>query len=121
MARVLVIDDEPSVRHIVRFSLEAHGHEVITAEDGQRGVAMARRQHPDVIVLDLMMPVMDGHMVLDALRSDASTEHVPTVVLTAVAQASTRERCTEQGAAAVMTKPFDPGELVRQVGAVVAA
>ncbi|MGZ4132120.1 MAG: response regulator [Actinomycetota bacterium] len=121
MARVLVIDDEPSIRHILRFSLEAHGYEVIVAEDGQRGVAMARRQHPDVIVLDLMMPVMDGHMVLDALRSDERTEGVPTVVLTALVQEGTRDRCTEQGAAVVMTKPFDPGDVVRQVDAIVAA
>ncbi len=121
MARVLVIDDEPSIRHILRCSFEAHGYEVIVAEDGQRGVAMARRQRPDVIVLDLLMPVMNGHMVLDALRSDGRTDRVPTVVLTALAQASTRERCTEQGAIAVLTKPFDPGEVVRQVDAIVAA
>jgi CheY-like chemotaxis protein len=60
MARVLVIDDEPDVRWLLRLSLERIGHEVLLAEDGLRGVAMAQRQHPDAIVLDLMMPVMDG-------------------------------------------------------------
>jgi len=67
VARVLVIDDEPDVRWVLRLSLERAGHEVIMAEDGLRGVAMAQRQRPDVIVLDLMMPVMDGYGVLDAL------------------------------------------------------
>ena len=70
MARVLVIDDERDVRWLLRMSLERVGHEVILAEDGLRGVAMAQRQRPDVIVLDLMMPVMDGYGVLDALAKD---------------------------------------------------
>ena len=67
MARVLVIDDEPDVRWLLRLSLERAGHEVLLAEDGLRGVAMAQRQRPDAIVLDLMMPVMDGYGVLEAL------------------------------------------------------
>jgi CheY-like chemotaxis protein len=111
MARVLVIDDEPSIRHILRFSLEAHGYEVIVAEDGQRGVAMARRQHPDVIVLDLMMPVMDGHTVLDVLRADEKTRYLPVVVLSALTQQAVKDRCHAQGVASFIAKPFDPSDV----------
>jgi CheY-like chemotaxis protein len=90
MARVLVIDDEPDVRWLLRMSLERVGHEVILAEDGLRGVAMAQRQRPDVIVLDLMMPVMDGYGVLDALAKDGRTAALPVLVLTA--RATPRKR-----------------------------
>jgi len=66
MARVLVIDDEPDVRWLIRMSLERAGHEVLDAEDGLRGIALAMKQRPEVIVLDLMMPVMDGYGVFPA-------------------------------------------------------
>ena len=111
MARVLVIDDEPDVRWVLRLSLERAGHEVIMAEDGLRGVAMAQRQHPDVIVLDLMMPVMDGYGVLDALSRDDRTRQVPVLVLTAKALPDEEERVTEAGATRFMTKPFEPSDL----------
>lgn len=111
MARVLVIDDEPDVRWVLRLSLERAGHEVIMAEDGLRGIAMAQRQHPDVIVLDLMMPVMDGYGVLDALGRDDRTKRVPVLVLTAKALPEEEGRVTEAGATRFMTKPFEPSDL----------
>jgi len=111
MARVLVIDDEPDVRWVLRLSLERAGHEVIMAEDGLRGVAMAQRQRPDVIVLDLMMPVMDGYGVLDALGRDDRTKRVPVLVLTAKALPEEEDRVTEAGATRFMTKPFEPSDL----------
>lgn len=111
MARVLVIDDEPDVRWVLRLSLERAGHEVIMAEDGLRGVAMAQRQRPDVIVLDLMMPVMDGYGVLDALGRDDRTKQVPVLVLTAKALPEEEDRVTEAGATRFMTKPFEPSDL----------
>lgn len=111
MARVLVIDDEPDVRWVLRLSLERAGHEVIMAEDGLRGVAMAQRQRPDVIVLDLMMPVMDGYGVLDALGRDDRTKQVPVLVLTAKALPEEEVRVTEAGATRFMTKPFEPSDL----------
>lgn len=111
MARVLVIDDEPDVRWLLRISLERVGHEVLLAEDGLRGVAMAQRQHPDAIVLDLMMPVMDGYGVLEALGRDGRTAHVPVVVLTAKALPDEERKVTEAGARRFLTKPFDPDDL----------
>jgi CheY-like chemotaxis protein len=115
VARVLVIDDEPDVRWLLRLSLERLGHEVLLAEDGLRGVAMAQRQRPDAIVLDLMMPVMDGYGVLDALAKDGRTSKVPVLVLTAKAIPSEEERVTQAGARRFVTKPFDPFDLAREL------
>jgi two-component system chemotaxis response regulator CheY len=113
MARILVIDDEPDVRWMLRLSLERLGHEVLLAEDGLRGVAMAQRQKPDVVVLDLMMPVMDGYGVLDAMQRDPRTSRLPILVLTAKALPDEEERVTEAGARRFVTKPFDPLDLAK--------
>jgi len=115
VARVLVIDDEPDVRWLLRISLERVGHEVILAEDGLRGVAMAQRQKPDAIVLDLMMPVMDGYGVLDALSKDGRTSSLPVLVLTAKAIPEEEERVTKAGARKFLTKPFDPNDLADEL------
>lgn len=117
MARVLVIDDEPDVRWLLRLSLERVGHEVLLAEDGLRGVAMAQKQRPDAIVLDLMMPVMDGYGVLQALEKDERTARVPVVVLTAKAIPEEEDRVTAAGAVRFLTKPFDPSDLARELEA----
>jgi CheY-like chemotaxis protein len=108
MARVLVIDDEPDVRWLIRMSLERAGHEVIDAEDGLRGIALAMKQHPAVIVLDLMMPVMDGYGVLAELAKDPRTAGVPVVVLSARAIPDEAERALGAGATRFLEKPFDP-------------
>lgn len=120
VARVLVIDDEPDVRWLLRLSLERIGHEVLLAEDGLRGVAMAQRQKPDIIVVDLMMPVMDGYGVLDALAKDDRTSHVPVLVLTAKALPEDQARSVEAGARRFLTKPFDPEELAEELARVLA-
>jgi CheY-like chemotaxis protein len=121
MARVLLIDDEPDIRRIARLLLEPYGHEVILGEDGLRGVGMAQHQRPDVIVLDLMMPILDGHATLEMLRNDERTAEIPVVILTAVAQETVQERCLEAGATKVLTKPFDPECLAAAIDDVLAA
>jgi CheY-like chemotaxis protein len=113
--RVLVIDDEPAIRSVLRASLEASGFEVVLADDGLRGIGVARRQRPDAIVLDLMMPVMDGHTVLDVLRADEKTRYVPVVVLSALTQQAVQDRCRAHGAAAFVAKPFDPTDVIAAV------
>ena len=115
MARVLLIDDEPDIRRIARLLLEPYGHEVLLGEDGLRGVGMAQHQRPDVIILDLMMPVLDGHAALDMLRADARTSQIPVVVLTAVVQDAVRDRCLAQGADRVLEKPFEPDVLAAAI------
>jgi CheY-like chemotaxis protein len=120
VARILVIDDEPAIRHILRVSLETFGHDVIFAEDGLRGIGVARRQHPELILLDLMMPVMDGVSVLDFLGADDKTRSIPVIVLSAVSFGEQRSRVEQAGAARVLTKPFDPDELASVVDEVLA-
>jgi CheY-like chemotaxis protein len=115
MARVLVIDDEPDVRWLIRMSLERAGHEVIDAEDGLRGIAMAMKQHPEIIVLDLMMPVMDGYGVLAELSKDPRTANVPVVVLSARAIPDEEERAIGAGAQRFLEKPFDPELLAHEL------
>jgi CheY-like chemotaxis protein len=121
MACVLVIDDEPDVRWLIRMSLERAGHEVLVAEDGLRGVALAQKQHPEIIVLDLMMPVMDGYAVLAELAKDPRTAPVPVVVLSARAIPEEADRAAEAGAARFIEKPFDPDALVAELEAVLGA
>jgi CheY-like chemotaxis protein len=117
MTRVLVIDDERAILDVVRSILEWNGYEVLAADDGSRGFATAQRRSPDLIILDLMMPVMDGFAVLEALRDHERTAHVPVLVLTAVQNAEVEDRCTELGATAYLRKPFDPEQLLAAVGA----
>lgn len=111
MARILVVDDEPVIRAVMRRLLEPYGHEVILGEDGLRGVGMAQHQRPDAIVMDLMMPMVDGHAALQMLAEGERTRTIPVIVLTAVAQGAEHARCVAEGAFGVLTKPFDPQEL----------
>src|ERR671930_489250 len=111
MARALVIDDEPDVLLLCRVNLEHSGHEVLDAGDGGRGIKLAASRDPDAIVLDLMLPVIDGYQVLQALRSDDRTRDIPVLVLTAKAQREDKVRCWQEGASDFMTKPFSPAAL----------
>lgn len=97
------------------MSLERAGHEVIDAEDGLRGIAMATKQRPEIIVLDLMMPVMDGYGVLAELAKDPRTASVPVVVLSARAIPDEAERAVEAGARRFLEKPFDPDLLTHEL------
>jgi CheY-like chemotaxis protein len=112
MSRVLVIDDESTVGLILRLALDAKGHDTVVAEDGNSGIELALTEHPDAIVLDLMMPRVNGYDVLDALRGADQMDDVPVIVLTAVTLSRERDRCLSEGAAAVITKPFDPADVV---------
>ncbi len=112
MSRVLVIDDESTVGLILRLALDAKGHDTVVAEDGGSGIELALTEHPDAIVLDLMMPRVNGYDVLDALRGADEMNDVPVIVLTAVTMSRERDRCLSEGAAAVITKPFDPADVV---------
>jgi len=115
MARILVIDDERSVAHVMRLVLEQRDHEVFVAEDGSRGLALAQRQTPDVILLDLMMPIMDGFATLEELRSNPRTAPIPVVIVTAMQPEQVEQRCYSMGARAYVRKPFDAGILIGTV------
>lgn len=115
MARVLVIDDEPDVLLLCRVNLGHAGHEVLEAPDGDRGLELARGSLPDAIVLDLMLPTMDGYAVLEALGADGATSDIPVVILTAKAQIQDRLRSWRGGAAEFITKPFSPQALLESL------
>jgi DNA-binding response OmpR family regulator len=109
--RVLVIDDEAPIRLLCRVNLAAEGMEVIEAADGSSGLARAREQLPDVILLDVMMPGLDGWRVAEELLGDRRTAAIPIVFLTARAEIRDRARGLDLGGLEYVTKPFNPLEL----------
>ena len=111
MTRVLVIDDEAAIRLLCRVNLEAERMLVDEAADGREGLEKARGTRPDVILLDVMMPGLDGWQVAEELVTDERTKDIPIVFLTARADFRDRERGLEAGGIAYLTKPFNPVEL----------
>jgi DNA-binding response OmpR family regulator len=111
LARILVIDDEAPIRLLCRVNLEAAGMEVREAEDGIVGLAAARDGRPDAILLDVMMPGMDGWQVLEGLLEDERTQKIPIVFLTARAELRDQARGLELGGVDYVTKPFNPLDL----------
>jgi DNA-binding response OmpR family regulator len=119
-AKVLVIDDEAPIRLLCRVNLEAEGMEVIEAQDGTVGVELARSERPDVILLDVMMPGMDGWEVLQALQAGEGTSEIPIVFLTARAELRDRAQGLELGGIDYVTKPFNPIDLAPLVNGLLA-
>jgi DNA-binding response OmpR family regulator len=115
-ATVLVVDDDPVIQKLLQVNFELEGYQVITAGDGLEGLARARGDRPDVIILDIMMPKMNGLDVARALKADTSTEGIPVLLLSARAQASDVQVGLDIGADGYITKPFDPAELLERVG-----
>ena len=118
--KILIIDDDADIRLIARLSLSrVGGMKVIEATSGVEGVRKAQGERPDVILLDMMMPAMDGLETLSALRSQPATAMTPVIFLTAKAVGDEVERMTSLGAAGVLIKPFDPRTLSQDVRALV--
>jgi DNA-binding response OmpR family regulator len=109
--RVLVIDDEAPIRLLCRVNLQAAGMEVVEASDGATGLELARTTNPDVILLDVMMPGLDGWKVAEELLDDPVTDEIPIVFLTARAELRDRARGIDLGGVDYVTKPFNPLEL----------
>jgi DNA-binding response OmpR family regulator len=118
--RVLVIDDEAPIRLLCRVNLEAEGMEVLEAADGPSGLATARAETPDVILLDVMMPGLDGWRVAEELLDDERTQGIPIVFLTARAELRDRARGIDLGGVDYVTKPFNPVELAPLVRSLLA-
>ena len=110
--KILVVEDEPDLRSLYRENLGEGGHEVVTAANGAEGLGVVAREQPDLVVLDLMMPVMDGYEFLEHLRRMPGRERTPTVVVSAVA---TGRYSRKLGATGFVSKPFDAGELLSVV------
>ncbi len=116
MRRVLIVDDEEDIRAVAALSLETvAGWTVITATSGADGIRRAAEEQPDAILLDVMMPGMDGPTTFQHLQQNPSTRHIPVLLLTAKVQGADQRRFAGLGVAAVLSKPFDPLTLADQV------
>jgi len=115
--RILVIEDEEAMVDLVKMRLEANGYEVITAYDGQEGLDKARKLEPDLIILDLMLPKMDGYKVCGLLKADTRYSKIPVVMFTAKVQEDDVKLGKEVGADAYITKPFEPQTLLGEIEA----
>jgi DNA-binding response OmpR family regulator len=111
MAVILVADDEPELREIITFGLSRDGHELRTAADGQEALDMVRRDRPDMCILDLRMPRLNGLEVLRSLRADEAYAKMPILILTARVSEQTVADALDQGADGYLTKPFSLAEL----------
>lgn len=115
MAKVLIVDDSRLIAHVGKTILTASGHEVLLASDGRAGVEIAKSELPDLILLDLVMPVMDGYQVCAALKEESLTREIPVIMLTSKAEAADKVKGLQMGALDYVTKPFDDAELVARV------
>jgi CheY-like chemotaxis protein/MinD-like ATPase involved in chromosome partitioning or flagellar assembly len=115
MARILLVDDDPGLLQMVRLMLERAGHQVMVAENGETGLAAAFAQMPELALVDVMMPGMNGYDVTRALRSDPRTESLPIIILTARGQPMDRQMALTAGASAYLSKPITSKELIQHV------
>lgn len=114
---ILVVDDEPSILRLVQATLESKGHDVVTVDNGMDAIATAKVKKPALILLDIMMPGMDGNEVRARLRKDAATKDIPIVHLSAVGDYHQQLEAFEEGVWDYVTKPFAPDELRTVVAA----
>ena len=112
---MLVVDDQESLRSLIRMNLELEGIEVVEAVDGHEGIEAVQRRRPDLVTLDLVMPRMDGLAAAAALRADPETADLPIVMVTTSTMPAHLSRARSIGVDAYLTKPFDPDDLVRTV------
>jgi two-component system, OmpR family, alkaline phosphatase synthesis response regulator PhoP len=116
MKRVLIIDDEETIQTVVQFGIQmAAGWEVLTASSGAEGLMKAQAEQPDAILLDVMMPDMDGISTFKALQSDDTTQNIPVILLTAKAQTAEKRQLNDLGVSGVITKPFNSLDLPEQI------
>jgi two-component system phosphate regulon response regulator PhoB len=112
---ILVVEDEAHIRKVLEYNLKLDGFEVYLAEDGAAGLKIANEKRPDVILLDWLMPVMNGLQVLTKLKADSGTEHIPVLMLTAKGMLSDVSAAIEMGADDYITKPFNPIQLGKTI------
>ena len=115
MARILIVDDSPSQLLGLKRIVEKLGHETLTAEDGAAGVEVAKREIPDLILMDVVMPNLNGFQATRTISKDASTAHIPVVLVTTKDQETDKVWGMRQGARAYVTKPIKEGELIATI------
>jgi DNA-binding response OmpR family regulator len=118
--RILLVEDEKDLVETLSFRLKSSNYEVLKAYDGQEGLEKARKEKPDLIILDLMLPKMDGYKVCGLLKSDSRYSKIPIIILTARAQESDKKMGEDMGADAFITKPFDAQVLLDKISELIA-
>ncbi len=113
--KILVVDDEVNITQILEFSIGAEGYEVITAANGEEAIDKARREQPDLIILDIMMPKIDGYEACRILKANPLTKNIPVVLLTAKGRDIDKRLGYEVGATDYIVKPFSPNKLVDRI------
>ena len=113
--RILVVDDEIYIVHILDFSLGMEGYEVITALDGEAALEKLKTERPDLIVLDIMMPKLDGYEVCKVIKANPDTAHIPVILLSAKGRNVDQKMGFDVGADDYITKPFSPRKLVERI------
>lgn len=119
MTTVLIVDDSPTETHVMRTALEKNGFEVLNAADGEAGLKLARESHPDAIIMDVVMPGVNGFQATRRLTRDPETAKIPVVIVTSKDQPTDKVWGMRQGAVAYMTKPVGGDELVAKIREVV--
>lgn len=109
--KILIADDEEDVKVVVQLFLESKGYDIVTAYDGLDAMDRAREEKPDLIILDVMMPIIDGFEVCKKLKEDPDLKDIPVVMLSASSHAESKQRGIEVGAVEYIVKPFDPEKL----------
>ncbi|MBX2861587.1 MAG: response regulator transcription factor [Vampirovibrio sp.] len=117
MAKVVAVDDDPSIVELVKINLEMQGHQVFTAKDGIEGFAQVQQELPSLVILDVMMPEVDGYTVAQRIRKNKETEHIPILMLTALGVLDDKVKGFDAGADDYLVKPFDIPELLVRVRA----
>lgn len=115
LVRVLAVDDDPTILRLLQVNLEMEGHDVLTAENGSVALATIRAERPEVVLLDVMMPEMDGFQVCEEVRADPDIAKTPIVFVSARAQQADLDRGYAIGGDAYITKPFDPVDLLETI------
>lgn len=114
-ARILVVDDEPDVVQLLERTLGSDGYEVVAAYDGLSALDLAATENPDIILLDVMMPMMSGYEVAEQLKANPQTQHIPIICVTSAHSMDARAKSRQAGAATLIMKPFSPAELIAQI------
>lgn len=120
MARILIVDDSPSQLMGIRRIVEGLGHEALTAEDGAAGVEAAKRELPDLILMDVVMPNLNGFQATRSITRDPSTKHIPVILVTTKDQETDKVWGMRQGARAYITKPFNEAQLSETISNAIA-
>ena len=120
MKKILIADDKPEVVELVRVSLEGEDYEIVDASDGKETLKRVRLEKPDLILLDVVMPKMDGFEVCRQLKKDPQTQEIPIIMLTAKGQEVDKEKARQAGASDYVTKPFSPSALLIKIEEILA-